>query len=335
VTRELRSREDAAIRHAVKLQEDVGLQGVTDGEYRRHTWHMDFLYQIGGIKKAERDYTVHFRNDAGEIDYSFAGVEIAERLHFDKPIFGDHFAYLKSVTKRTAKLTIPAPSLMHRYGVSQSGSKVYPDYEEFWRDVSQFYARQIRALYDLGCRYLQLDDTSYAALCDPAFRANLAKVGIDGSRAHQLYIQVTNDALADKPADMAVCIHTCRGNFRSAWMGAGSYDYLAEAVFGALRVDGFFLEYDDERSGGFEPLRFMPKGKMAVLGLVTSKRAALESKDAVKRRIEEAAKYVPLDQICLSPQCGFASTEHGNALAEADEIAKLRLVVEVAREVWG
>jgi 5-methyltetrahydropteroyltriglutamate--homocysteine methyltransferase len=332
---ELRAAEDAAIRRVVKLQEDIGLEGVTDGEYRRHSWHMDFLYQIGGIKKAEKDFTVHFKSADGPVDYSFPGVEVVGRLEFEAPIFGDHFAFLKAATRRTAKLTIPAPSLMHRYGVALFGSPLYPDADSFWRDVSAVYAGQMAALHALGCRYLQLDDTTYAALCDPAFRANLAKIGIDAERAHLLYIRTTNEAFARKPADMAICVHTCRGNFRSSWMSSGGYDHLAEALFNELKVDGFFLEYDDSRSGGFEPLRFMPKGKKAVLGLVSSKLAALESKDQIKRRIDEAAKFIPLDQICLSPQCGFASTEHGNALTEAEEIAKLELVVDLAREVWG
>ena len=226
--------------------------------------------------------------------------------------------------------------MMHyRGGRAAIDEKVYPTLDQFWTDLGQVYADEIAALGKLGCTYLQLDDTSLAYLNDPTQREYVTKMGGDGGAQHLTYIKLINSALAKKPAGMTVCTHMCRGNFRSSWVAAGGYDHVAEALFGELKVDGFFLEYDDARSGGFEPLRFVPKNKIVVLGLVTTKKAALESKDLLKRRIDEAAKYVPLEQICLSPQCGFSSTVEGNALSIEEEQAKLRLVVEVAREVWG
>ena len=335
----LRRVEDSAIRRAVRLQEEIGLKGVTDGEFRRGSWHMDFLYRIGGVGKSERRLNIEFRNEKGTLAFSPTAHRVGGRLKLDETIFGEDFAYLKSVVApgSTAKLTIPSPSMLHyRGGRAAIEASVYPDMEPFWVDLAQVYAEEIRRLHALGCTYLQLDDTSLAYLNDPAQRAYVDAIGGDGEHQHLTNIRVINAALKGRPAGMTICTHMCRGNFRSSWMAEGGYDHVAEALFGGLDVDGFFLEYDDSRSGGFAPLRFVPKGKKrVVLGLVTSKRAALEDKDALKRRIEEAAKYVPLDQLCLSPQCGFSSTVEGNALSEAEEIAKLRLVVEVAREVWG
>jgi 5-methyltetrahydropteroyltriglutamate--homocysteine methyltransferase len=234
------------------------------------------------------------------------------------------------------KLTIPAPSMIHyRGGSAAIDPAVYPEIGQFWSDLKSVYADEVEALGKLGCRYLQLDDTSLAYLNDPAQREYMAKQGGDASKQHLVYIDVLNGALAKKPADMAVCTHLCRGNYRSSWVASGGYDYVAEALFNELQVDGFFLEFDDERSGGFEPLRFVPKGKYVVLGLVTSKRPQLESKDELKRRIDAAAQFVPFEQLCLSPQCGFSSTHEGNAVTREDQLAKLRLVVETAREVWG
>ncbi len=334
---ELHAIEDRAIRAVVKLQEDVGLQGITDGEFRRATWHMDFLYQLGGATKVQDGrLKVKFHNEQGDIEWAPASLRVTGKLRLNKCIFGDDFAYLKSITKGTPKLTIPSPSMIHyRGGRAAIDESVYPDMQEFWADLSTAYADEVAALGKLGCTYLQLDDTSLAYLNDPAQREHVEHIGGDAQTQHLVYIALMNAALAKKPAGMTVCTHLCRGNFRSSWVASGGYDHVAEALFGQLNVDGFFLEYDDERSGGFEPLRYVPKGKMVVLGLVTSKRAALEDKDFLKRRIDEAARFVPLDQICLSPQCGFSSTVDGNSLSVEQEIAKLALVVETAREVWG
>ena len=318
------------------MQEDVGLQSATDGEYRRASWHMDFIYQIGGITKVKDNLTVQFHNEKGDIEFTPAALRVSEKLSFETCIFGEDFAFLKTVAKGTPKLTIPSPSMVHyRGGRAAIDPGVYPTLDEFWPDLAAVYADQIEALGQLGCTYLQLDDTSLAYLNDPSQREFVTKAGGDGEHQHLTYIRLINAALARKPAGMRVCTHMCRGNFRSSWVASGSYDHVAEALFNQLQVDGFFLEYDDARSGGFEPLRFVPKDKIVVLGLVTTKKGALERKDDLKRRLDEASKFVPLDQLCLSPQCGFSSTVEGNALTIDEEIAKLRLIVETAREVWG
>jgi 5-methyltetrahydropteroyltriglutamate--homocysteine methyltransferase len=333
---QLRKIEDDAIREVVRRQEDIGLQGVTDGEFRRTAWHVDFYAQIGGISKGAEKVPVHFENEQGATDFVVDSTRVTGPLRLDHTIFGDDLTFLKSATRRTPKLTIPAPSVLHRRGgKSLVDPKVYPDIEKFWDDLASVYADEVERLGKLGCTYLQLDDTSFATLCDPAHRAAMAEIGADGSKVHLTYIRLFNESLRRKPAGMAVATHTCRGNFRSAWFASGGYDFIAEALFNELNVDGFFLEYDDQRSGGFEPLRFLPKGKKAVLGLVTSKRAALESKDELKRRVDEAAKHVPLEQLCLSPQCGFSSTVEGNQLTIDEQFAKLKLVVDTAREIWG
>ncbi len=334
---QLREAEDAAIAAVVGMQEDVGLQAATDGEFRRASWHMDFIYQLGGIAKAPGHLAVRFRNPAGVIEFTPAALQVSGKIRVDEPIFGDDFGYLRSaVTTAVPKLTMPSPNMVHyRGGPAAIDPAVYPDLEEFWSDLSAAYADQIRKLAGLGCRYLQLDDTSLAYLNDPAQRAEIAGRGEDAEHLHLRYIRQVNDAIAGRPEGLAVTTHMCRGNFRSSWAAEGGYDFVAEALFSELAVDGFFLEYDDERSGGFEPLRFVPPGKMVVLGLVTTKRGALEDPDTLKRRIDEAAKFVPLDQLCLSPQCGFSSTVEGNVLSYDDEVAKLRLIVAVARDVWG
>jgi 5-methyltetrahydropteroyltriglutamate--homocysteine methyltransferase len=336
---ELRRVEDEAIREAVQMQRDIGLQGVTDGEFRRGSWHMDFLYQIGGVAKTDQTLRIQFRNETGPVEAALGAFRIGRRLSFDKTIFAEDFAYLKSVTPAgtTAKLTIPSPSMLHyRGGRAVIDQAAYPAMDAFWHDLAEVYRKEIAGLAALGCTYLQLDDTSLAYLNDPAQRAYVTSIGGDGAHQHLINIRLMNQALAGKPAEMTVCTHMCRGNFRSSWVAEGGYDHVAEVLFGELAVDGFFLEYDDARSGGFAPLRFVPRGnKRVVLGLVTSKRPALESKDEIKRRIDEAAKYVPLEQLCLSPQCGFSSTVEGNALTIEEEKAKLRLVVDTAREVWG
>jgi len=333
---ELRRVEDEAIRGAVKMQQDVGLEGITDGEFRRASWHMDFLYQIAGVSKSANNLKVQFHNEKGEIEFAPAGLRVSGKLKLEKTIFGEAFEFLKSVASATPKLTIPSPNMMHyRGGHAAMDPNVYREMDEFWHDLQQVYADEIARLGALGCTYLQIDDTSLAYLNDPTQREHVRQIGGDGESQHLTYIRNLNAALAGKPASMTVCTHMCRGNFRSSWAASGGYDYVAEALFGQLNVDGFFLEYDDARSGGFAPLRFVPKGKMVVLGLVTTKRPALEAKDDLKRRIDEASKYIPLEQLCLSPQCGFSSTVEGNALTIADEMAKLRLIVETAREVWG
>ena len=334
---ELRGIEDEAIREVVRMQEEVGLQSATDGEFRRASWHMDFIYQLGGVEKAQDDMTVEFRNEAGKIEFTPAALRVEERVGLREPIFAEDFRFLaEETTTAVPKLTIPSPSMVHyRGGTAAIDRSVYPDVEEFWADLSAAYAAQVRALGDLGCRYLQLDDTSLAYLNDPHQREMVARQGGDGEHQHLRNIASINAALADKPAGTTVTTHTCRGNFRSSWVAEGGYDFVAEALFGELAVDGFFLEYDDARSGGFEPLRFVPKGKTVVLGLVTTKQGELESKDSLKRRIDEASRYVPLEQLCLSPQCGFSSTVEGNALSYDQQVAKLRLVVETAQEIWG
>jgi 5-methyltetrahydropteroyltriglutamate--homocysteine methyltransferase len=330
---ELRRIEDTAIAQVVRMQEDIGLRGVTDGEFRRHDWLMDFKFGIGGVEKLDvAAVKVPFRSESGAIDWTFVPYRIAQRLHHRGAIFGDDFKFLKSKTKATAKLTMPSPSMMHYPGGRGIDRAVYPDMEQYFADLAAVYIAEIAALSKLGSTYLQLDDTSLAMLCDPERRAIIGeRAGTD----HLRYITLVNTVLAAKPAGMTVCTHLCRGNFRSAWLTEGGYEHVAEAMFSELAVDGFFLEYDDERSGDFAPLRFVPKGRMVVLGLVTTKKAALESKDSLKRRIDAAAKYVPLDQLCLSPQCGFASTSEGNLVTVEDQVTKLRLVVETAREVWG
>lgn len=334
---QLRAAEDDAIRDVVRMQQDVGLRSATDGELRRASWHMDFIYQLGGIAKAAGNIAVAFRSDAGEIAFTPAALEVREAITLRETIFADAFAFL-AATVETAmpKLTIPSPSMVHyRGGRAAVDSTVYPDMDRFWTDLTAAYAAEVRALGALGCRYLQFDDTSLAYLNDPAQRDFIASQGGDPDHQHETYIANINAALTGRPAGMRVTTHMCRGNFRSSWAAEGGYDFVAEALFNDLEVDGFFLEFDDARSGGFAPLRFVPKGKQVVLGLVTTKRGELESKDLLKARIEEAATYVPMEQLCLSPQCGFSSTVEGNALTYEDEVAKLRLVVETAQEVWG
>src|SRR5467141_1847563 len=338
-TDELRCIEDQAIRDAVRMQQEIGLEGVTDGEFRRGSWHMDFLYRIGGVAKTDQTLRIQFRNEAGPVEAALGAFRIGRRLSLDKTIFAEDFAYLKSVAPAgtVAKLTIPSPSMLHyRGGRAVIDQAAYPEMNAFWSDLAEVYRREIAGLAALGCSYLQLDDTSLAYLNDPTQRAYVTSIGGDGEQQHLTNIRLINAALADKSEGITVCTHMCRGNFRSSWVAEGGYDHVAEALFGELAVDGFFLEYDDARSGGFAPLRFVPRGpKKVVLGFVTTKRPALEAKDQLKRRIDEAAKYVPLEQLCLSPQCGFSSTVDGNALTIEEEKAKLRLIAEFAREVWG
>src|SRR4051812_24291770 len=335
---ELKATEDEAIEQVVQMQRDIGLQTATDGEFRRASWHMDFIYQLGGIGKAQDDLKVQFRNAEGTIEFTPAALHVDAKINLDHTIFAEDFAYLRQVAHeaQTPKLTIPSPSMVHyRGGAAAIDPSVYGDTDEFWQDLTSAYASQVKAIAEQGCTYLQFDDTSLAYLNDPAQRAQLAERGEDADHLHEQYIRHINEALTARPQGLTVTTHMCRGNFRSSWVAEGGYDFVAEALFNELEVDGFFLEYDDARSGGFEPLRFVPSGKLVVLGLVTTKRGELEQKDELKRRIDEATKYVPLDQLCLSPQCGFSSTVEGNVLTYDEEVAKLRLIVETADEVWG
>ncbi len=337
----LRAAEDEAISAVVELQRDAGLQTVTDGEFRRTAWHMDFIYQLQGIASTDEMMKVHFRNTGGDLDFESAALAVTDRVALDHTIFGDDFGFLartagEAAPGLTPKLTMPSPSMVHyRGGTAAISNEAYPDREQFWDDLATAYAEQLRRVADLGCTYAQLDDTSLAYLNDPAQREELRARGDDPDHQHEQYIRTLNAAIADRPDSLRLTTHLCRGNYRSSWAAEGGYDFVAEALFSELAVDGFFLEYDDERSGGFEPLRFVPPGKQVVLGLVTTKSPVLEDKDTLKRRIDEASKFVPLEQLCLSPQCGFSSTVEGNELTLDDELAKLRLVVEVADEVWG
>jgi len=335
---ELRAVEDDAIREVVAMQAQVGLRSATDGEFRRSSWHMDFIYRLGGIGQSDGKIQVKFHNADGDIEFMAAALQVHSPIRLRETIFGDDFAFLKSVVGPgvAPKLTIPSPSMVHyRGGRAAIDPAVYSDDEEFWADLSAAYAQQVRAVADLGCTYLQLDDTSLAYLNDPAQREMLNARGDDAEHQHLRYIRQINTALKDKPEGLSITTHMCRGNFRSSWAAEGGYDFVAEALFSELAVDGFFLEFDDERSGGFAPLRFVPPGKQVVLGLVTTKRGELESKDELKRRIDEASRFVPLEQLCLSPQCGFSSTVEGNALTREEQVAKLALIVETAAEVWG
>jgi 5-methyltetrahydropteroyltriglutamate--homocysteine methyltransferase len=334
---ELRSIEDDAIREVVRQQEEVGLRSATDGEFRRASWHMDFIYQLGGVTRAHDNLKVQFHNAEGDIEFTPAALHVDAPIALQEPIFAEDFEYLQScVSSATPKLTIPSPSMVHyRGGRASIDEDVYPDMDAFWDDLTSAYSAEVRALAGLGCTYLQFDDTSLAYLNDPKQREMIASMGGDAEHQHELYIRHINEALESRPDEMAVTTHMCRGNFRSSWVAEGGYDFVAEALFNELQVDGFFMEWDDERSGGFEPLRFVPQGKVVVLGLVTTKRGELESKDELKRRIEEASQYVDIDQLCLSPQCGFSSTVEGNAISYEQQWDKLRLVVETAAEVWG
>jgi 5-methyltetrahydropteroyltriglutamate--homocysteine methyltransferase len=335
----LRTAEDEAIRGVIELQRAAGLQSVTDGEFRRTSWHMDFIYALDGIEQVEGESIhVQFRSDDGEYDYAPPAMRVSGKVGLTDTIFADAFSFLRdnASAQQTPKLTVPSPSMVHyRGGNSSIDESVYPDIEAFWTDLAQAYSEQLRGAYDLGCRYLQLDDTSLAYINDPAQRAHIERIGGDPDHLHEQYIANINKALAAKPDDMVVTTHLCRGNNQSMWAAEGGYDFVAEALFGDLNVNGYFLEFDDERSGTFEPLRFVPPGKQVVLGLVTTKRPGLEDADLLKRRIDEAAKFVDPQQLCLSPQCGFSSTEEGNKLTIDEERAKLELIVGVAEDVWG
>jgi 5-methyltetrahydropteroyltriglutamate--homocysteine methyltransferase len=332
----LRTVEDEAIRGVVALQEEVGLRGVTDGEQRRTYFHIDFLEKLDGVE-ARGGLTAHFHTAGGkEIDFAPPVLHVTGKVRHTRPIQVDDFAFLRAVTTRTPKVSIPSPTMLHfRGGRGAISAEAYPDLDAFYEDVAAAYRRELALLGAAGCRYVQLDDTNLAYLCDPRMREGARARGDDPAELPARYARLINAAIDGRPAGMTVGIHLCRGNFRSAWVADGGYEPVAEVLFNELAVDGFFLEYDDARSGDFTPLRFVPRGKLVVLGLVTTKIAALESKADLRRRIDEAARHVPLDQLCLSPQCGFSSTVHGNEITPETQAAKLRLVVETAAEVWG
>ena len=333
---ELKRVEDQAIRDVVKLQEDLGLEAVTDGEFRRTFWHLDFLEKFDNVTVIPPKLKARFHTHDGDIEFAPPGIRIDGKLNRPRGIFVDDFKFLKGVAKKTPKQTIPAPSNMHfRGGRAAIDQTAYPDMAEFYADLGRVYSEEVKELGDAGCRYLQLDEVNFAYLCDPKLREQVKNIGEDPATLPHTYAQLINASIATKPKDMVVTMHLCRGNFQSAWVAEGGYEPVAEVLFNEIGVDGYFLEYDDPRSGDFRPLRFLPKGKTVVLGLVTTKVGQLETKDELKRRIDEAARYAPLDQLALSPQCGFSSTVEGNKISLDDEKRKIRLVVEVAREVWG
>jgi 5-methyltetrahydropteroyltriglutamate--homocysteine methyltransferase len=327
--------EDRSIRKAVALQEAAGLQSVTDGEFRRAFWHVDFLTGFDGIAATQGQYALKFHGEGGAQSETKSMMVVTGKVKRTRPVMVDHFRFLKASTKKTAKLCIPAPTYLHmRGGRRVVNAQAYPDVEEFWSDIIRAYREEIAELAKAGLEYLQIDDVSFACLCDEGIRAQVKRDGEDPARLPAKYASVISDLLKDRPKTMAVTMHTCRGNHASMWMAEGGYDAVAEAVF-QTAVDGFFLEYDSARAGGFAPLRFVPRNKKVVLGLISTKTPVLESKDALKRRIDEAAKYVPLENLCLSPQCGFASSEVGNRLTEDDQKRKLELAVQVAHELWS
>ena len=334
-TAALRAVEDDAIRAVVKMQEEAGLRSITDGELRRTFFHVDFLEQLAGVV-TKGSVTVKFHNRAGDVDFAPPVMNVTGKVRHVRPIQRDDFAFLASVTSRTPKVSIPSPTMLHfRGGRAAISAAVYPDLELFFADVATAYRAELASLAAAGCRYLQLDDTNLAYLCDVEMRRGVKARGDDPDELPRRYARLINAAIAGRPAGLKVCIHLCRGNFKSAWVAEGGYEPVAEVLFNELDVDGYFLEYDDARSGDFAPLRFVPPGKRVVLGLVSSKVAALENPDALARRIDEAARIVPLDQLALSPQCGFSSTVDGNDITPAVQAAKLRLVVETAQRVWG
>ena len=332
----LRELEDQFIREAIDLQEQAGLLGITDGEFRRAIWHVDFLTGFDGIDATRSNYAIKFQGKDGEISETSSMMIVTGKVRRSKPVMIDHFRFLKESTSRTPKFCIPAPTYMHlRGGRKVVDRSIYPDVEEFWSDIVKAYREEIADLVAAGCSYLQLDDVSFAFLCDEHIRDQVSHDGEDPKSLPAKYARIINSLIADRPAPLRVTLHTCRGNHDSMWMASGGYEAIADALFNIADVDGFFLEYDTERAGGFEPLRFVPKGKKVVLGLVSTKESIVESKDVLKRRIDEAAKFIPLDQLCLSPQCGFASSAPGNRISVDVERRKLALIVDVAREVWG
>ncbi len=336
---ELTRVQQAAIRDVVRLQQEAGLKVVTDGEYNRFSWQRDFLLKIGNVKPMASRLTVRFHSAAGTRDHAPPSLQVVGKLSLPGGgIFVDDFRFLKSIAPDgvTPKLTIPSPTIVHfRGGREAIDARAYPRMEEFYDDLAAVYRAEIQALADAGCRYLQIDEVNLAYLCDPELRRQVANIGEDPDSLPKTYAKLLNDAISSRPPNMTICMHLCRGNFAGAWIAEGGYEPVAELLFNEIGVDGYFLEYDSPRAGGFAPLRFLPKGKTAVLGLVTTKSSKMETKDELKQRIEEAARHAPLDQLALSPQCGFSSGIGGQAMTVDEEMQKLRLVVETARDVWG
>ncbi len=329
---ELKAVEDREIENAICKQEEVGLQSITDGEFRRSWWHLDFLWGLDGVEKHVMDSGIAF----AAVTTRNEGIKVTGKLGFSGHPMLEHFKFLEAHTTRAPKMTIPAPSALYGRPIGTPIDKsVYPRLDNFFDDLGQAYKKAVRAFADAGCRYLQLDEVFIAMLCDPKYRQQMKERGDDPEALGPLYGDLINTAISDIPSDMIVTMHLCRGNYKSTFMGTGGYEAEQEVLFDKIKVHGYFMEYDSARAGGFEPLAHLQKGRLAVLGLVTTKTGMLESKDAIKRRIDEAAKFTDLDRLCLSPQCGFASTEEGNTLAEEEQWAKLRMIVEVAREVWG
>jgi 5-methyltetrahydropteroyltriglutamate--homocysteine methyltransferase len=330
---ELAAVEDREIEKVIRKQEEIGLRSVTDGEFRRAFWNYDFLGRLNGVEAYLGERKIKFQGRQPKpMMLRVIGKLGAHRAH---PMI-EHFKFVAAHAKATPKMTIPSPSSLHfRYGRDAVPASIYPAMDDFYRDLGESYRAVVRAFADAGCRYLQLDEVNFAYLCDPKLRAFVAERGDDPQTLPHIYARMINAAISDVPADMTKAMHLCRGNFQSSFVASGGYEPVAEILFNEIDIDAYFMEYDSDRAGGFEPLRFVPKGKMVVLGLVTSKSGTLESKDAIKRRVDEAAKFIALEQLCLSPQCGFASSEEGNILAEDEQWAKLRRIVEVADEVWG
>ncbi|HWP25937.1 MAG TPA: 5-methyltetrahydropteroyltriglutamate--homocysteine S-methyltransferase [Xanthobacteraceae bacterium] len=329
---QLKAVEDREIARAIKMQEEIGLQSVTDGEFRRSWWHLDFLWGLDGCEHYVMDQGIAFHG----LQTRAEGARVVRKLGFSGHPMIEHFKFVQANTKATPKMTIPAPSALYgRTGREAVTKEAYPKLDDFFSDLGKTYAKAVRAFANAGCRYLQLDEVFIAMLCDENYRAKQRAQGDDPDQLANIYADMINAAMSDIPKDMTITMHMCRGNYRSTFMGSGGYAPVAEVLFNRIKVHGYFMEYDTERAGGFEPLKLVPKDRIVVLGLVTTKTGQLESKDQLKRRIDEAAKYISLDQLCLSPQCGFASSEEGNVLAEEEQWAKLRRVVEVAQEVWG
>ncbi len=333
---DLRRIQEGAIREVVQMQEAIGLQSITDGEYNRSSWQRDFLLKLANVELVPSRITVHFHTAEGTRDHAPPSLAVTGKLGRPHGIFVDDLKLLKQVTARTAKVTLPSPTVLHFRGGRQAvDAKAYPDIAEFYADLAAVYRAEIADLAAAGCRYLQIDEVNLAYLCDPSLRKEVAGFGEDPDKLPATYAKLLNDTIAGRPDDMVVAMHLCRGNFAGAWMAEGGYEPIADLLFNQIGVDAYFLEYDSPRAGGFEPLRFLPKGKTAVLGLVTTKTPKLEAKDDLKRRIDEAARFAPIEQLALSPQCGFSSGIGGETMTPADQMAKLRLVVETAREVWG
>ncbi|HTC52590.1 MAG TPA: 5-methyltetrahydropteroyltriglutamate--homocysteine S-methyltransferase [Steroidobacteraceae bacterium] len=333
---QLKELEDECILQVVRRQEELGLRAVTDGEFRRTLWHLDFLKQFANVEVTRSPVKVHFHTDEGEIERAPSALRVTGPLSRPHPIFVEHYRFVHAAARVRPKLTLPSPSILHfRGGRDAIDRQAYPDLTEFYSDLARVYSEEVADLGAAGCRYLQLDEVNFAYLCDPKLRREVQSYGEDPEQLPHTYARLINGAIGSRPRDMTVCMHLCRGNFEGAWLAEGGYEPVAEVLFNEIDVTGYFLEYDSARAGGFAPLRLLPKGKTVVLGLISSKRGALENKDEIRRRIDEAARYVPLEQLAVSPQCGFASGERGNKLTQEEQFAKLSLVVEVARDIWG